>query len=340
MPPKRPWKIACQVFLIVLLLLAVILFWLRRDYQNFLTRSVIADGTVVIEIEKGDTFKRITQKLLDKHVAIEPHWFRYLAHQKQLAHKLKTGEFELHAGLTAPQILDILVLGRTRQYAITFPEGWNFRQMMQAIEKSPYLVHSLSGLKPEAIMVKIDPQQKHPEGWFFPDTYYFEKNMTDLSLLKRAYGRMRRVLKQEWENRSDDVFLQTPYQALILASIVEKETGQASERPVIAGVFSRRLRKGMLLQSDPTIIYGMGDNYQGNIRRRDIHAATPYNTYVIKGLPPTPIAMPGQQAIHAVLHPEKGHSLYFVARGDGSHVFSDTLTGHNRAVDRFQRKKR
>jgi UPF0755 protein len=175
---------------------------------------------------------------------------------------------------------------------------------------------------------------------FFPDTYFFEKHTSDVAILKRAYNKMQSVLKQEWQHKAEALPFKTPYEALILASIVEKETGVVAERTLIAGVFIRRLQTGMLLQTDPTVIYGMGENYQGNISYKDLKTATPYNTYVIRGLPPTPIAMPGRDAIYAALHPDNSNTLYFVARGDGSHEFSVTLKDHNLAVDSFQRKKK
>ena len=190
-------------------------------------------------------------------------------------------------------------------------------------------------------MSTLGATTQHPEGLFFPDTYFFEKNTTDIALLKRAYDRMQIVLAEEWNNKAADLPLKSPYEALILASIVEKETGAKTERPTIAGVFTRRLKTGMMLQTDPTVIYGMGDNYKGNITLKDLHTATLYNTYTIKGLPPTPIALPGRDAIAAALHPEAGDSLYFVARSDnsGTHIFSASLKDHNSAVDTHQRNK-
>jgi UPF0755 protein len=192
----------------------------------------------------------------------------------------------------------------------------------------------------EALMTQLGASEKYPEGLFFPDTYFFEKHTTDVALLKRAYDKMQLVLQQEWFNKAEHLPFNTAYQALILASIVEKETAAKAERTQIAGVFSRRLTQGMMLQTDPTVIYGMGDSYQGNIRSEDLHKETPYNTYKIKGLPPTPIAMPGREAIYAALHPDQSkNSIYFVSRGDGTHIFSSTLDEHNRAVNQFQRQK-
>ncbi len=310
------------------------------DYQRAVENPVVLEKQVYIDIEKGDSLDRITDKLIDQDLAIKPLWFKVLAYTSKSAKKIKAGEYELSPGLNAPEILALFVQGKTRQYAITFPEGWRFKDVLQAIEKNPYLEHTLNSTDSEALMRQLGADVIHPEGLFFPDTYFFEKNMTDVSLLKRAYDRMQQVLQQEWLNKAENLPLKSPYEALILASIVEKETAVVEERPLIAGVFIRRLEKGMLLQTDPTVIYGMGDHYNGDITWDDLKTSTPYNTYVIKGLPPTPIAMPGRDAIYAALHPNSGNSLYFVSRGDGTHMFSSTLKDHNRAVDIFQRKKK
>ena len=252
---------------------------------------------------------------------------------------IKAGEYELLPGLMPEALFALFVSGKTVSYSITLIEGWSFRQMMAEIEAHPVLQQTLSGLSPEAIMQKLGHEDEHPEGRFFPDTYSFQRNTTDLELLRRAYDRMSRILQDAWAERDENIQLKSPYEALILASIVEKETGAASERAEISGVFSRRLRKGMKLQTDPTVIYGMGDRYKGNIRRKDLKEDTPYNTYVHTGLPPTPICMPGADAIAAAVKPKAGKSLYFVAKGDGSHQFSDTLRQHNNAVRKYQLKK-
>ncbi|MGR9115222.1 MAG: endolytic transglycosylase MltG [Gammaproteobacteria bacterium] len=309
--------------------------WLWMDYQSAVTISAV-DSAVTIEIEKGDSFNRITQRLMERGVRLKPLWFKVYAYSHRLAGRLKAGDYEIKQGATAPEILELFISGKTRQYAITFPEGWSFNQVIEAIRNNPYLQHT--NIDSETIMNQLGAEYQHPEGFFFPDTYFFEKNSTDATLLKRAYERMQFILNEEWQQKQDGLPLKSPYQALILASIIEKETGLPSERPLIAGVFIRRLEKGMLLQTDPTVIYGMGGDYQGNIRSQDLKAATPYNTYVNKGLPPTPIAMPGRDAIHAALHPAPGESLYFVAKGDGSHVFSNTLKEHNKAVAVYQLK--
>lgn len=326
----------------ILLLLAIIGGWSWTEYQHARNNPVVPGEKVSIVIKKGDSFENITSKLITQHVSITPMWFKIVAVQEKATTKIKVGEYDLKGGMTAPELLAVLVDGKQKQYSITFPEGWSFKEILQEIAKNPHLEHVLTNTTDHAtLMSKLGAAAVHPEGNFFPDTYFFEKNTSDVALLKRAYDKMQAVLTEEWSKKEANLPLKTPYEALILASIVEKETGAKAERPQIAGVFTRRMELGMLLQTDPTVIYGMGDNYQGNITLKDLKTPTAYNTYTIKGLPPTPIALPGRDAIAAALHPEPGSSLYFVARGDGSgtHVFSASLKDHNSAVDTFQRKK-
>ena len=345
-----------KVIICVLLIVSVAGGMGLHDYQRALNTPAVIGSSILIEIEKGDSFNQITDKLLAQNVDFKPFWFKVIAVQEKAIKKIKTGEYELAPGLTLSEILALFVQGKTRQYAITFPEGWSFKEILQELEKNPNLKHTLHGVDFEALMSRLGAGIKRsaiapgialptasvqsPEGLLFPDTYFFEKHTSDIALLRRAYDKMQLVLKQEWSNKSGALPFKTPYEALILASIVEKETGVVAERPLIAGVFIRRLQSGMLLQTDPTVIYGMGENYQGNIGHKDLITATPYNTYVIRGLPPTPIAMPGRDAINAALHPDNSNTLYFVARGDGTHEFSATLKDHNLAVDNFQRKKK
>jgi len=324
----------------VLLTLIVACGGAWRDYQSALHTPVVVGNPVVIEINKGDSFNQITDKLLVQNLVFKPVWFKVMAISEKTFKKLKTGEYELAPGLTLPEILTLFVQGKTKQYAITFPEGWSFKEILQEVEKNPNLEHTLNNVSFEVLMSRLGADIKHPEGAFFPDTYFFEKKSSDVALLKRAYEKMQLVLQQEWLHKAEGLPIKTPYEALILASIVEKETGVVAERPLIAGVFIRRLQTDMLLQTDPTVIYGMGENYQGDIGHTDLKTVTPYNTYMIKGLPPTPIAMPGRDAIYAALHPDNSNNLYFVARGEGTHVFSSTLKDHNLAVDSFQRKKK
>ncbi|MEQ1559217.1 MAG: endolytic transglycosylase MltG [Methyloglobulus sp.] len=327
-------KIIASVVIVGLILVG----WFMSHYINVLNEPVV-QTKVLLEIEKGDSFDRITTKLLAQGLTIDPLWFKLIAMQKKMTNKLKAGEYELTPGLTVPQILTMFAEAKSKKYTITFPEGWNLKELLQQIGNTPNLQKTLQGQSIAELSTQLGISEKNPEGWFFPDTYHFEKNTTDISILKRAHVKMQSVLQQEWDNKDPNLPYKFPYEALIMASIVEKETGAKHERAMIAGVFTRRLEKGMLLQTDPTVIYGMGDSYKGNIRARDLTTATPYNTYVIAGLPPTPIAMPGQDALHAVMHPDKENNLYFVAKGDGSHYFSATLTEHNHAVDGFQKKK-
>jgi len=323
-----------------LLVLSFATGWMWMDYQQALHHPALIDKIAYIEIEKGDSLDLISDKLVAQNLNVKPFWFKAIAFQDNAFKKLKTGEYELTSGITIPQILALFVQGKTKQHTITFPEGWSFKEILQEIDRNPNLEHTLNSVDFGSLMAKFNSDRKSPEGLFFPDTYFFEKHTSDVSLLKRAYERMQQVLQQEWLTKAEGLPFKTAYEALILASIVEKETGAAAERPVIAGVFIRRLKQNMLLQTDPTVIYGMGESYQGDIKSQDLTTATPYNTYIISGLPPTPIAMPGRDALYAVLHPDKGDSLYFVARGDGTHVFSATLKDHTAAVDKFQRNKK
>jgi UPF0755 protein len=236
-------------------------------------------------------------------------------------------------------LIDLWKRGEVVQYSLTLVEGWNFHQVRAALAKEEKIEHTLDGLSDSEVMDKLGHGGIFPEGRFFPDTYRFVRGMSDVELLKTAYDRLDEVLAKEWE-RAPRCAVHRPYQALIMASLVEKETGVPQERGQIAGVFVRRMAMGMLLQTDPTVIYGLGERYNGKLTRAHLKEPTPYNTYVIAGLPPTPIAMVGREAIHAALNPVAGNSLYFVARGDGSHVFSDDLDAHNSAVREFQLKRR
>lgn len=253
---------------------------------------------------------------------------------------LHSGEYRMTPGMTAQGLIGLWQRGEVVQYSLTLVEGWNFRQVRAALAKHEKIVQTLSGLSDSDVMDKLGHPGVFPEGRFFPDTYRFVRGMTDVEFLKKAYNRLDDVLAQEWSKRAADAPYTDPYQALIMASLVEKETGVTEERGQIAGVFVRRLKVGMLLQTDPTVIYGLGERYNGKLTRAHLKEANPYNTYMVAGLPPTPIAMVGREAIHAALNPVPGSSLYFVARGDGSHIFSDDLDAHNAAVREFQLKRR
>jgi UPF0755 protein len=306
-------------------------------YQTFIQSPVAVPGDrLVFQLQRGAGVRAVARQLVEAGVLSDPYAFIALAYQTKMAGRLKAGEYEIQGGTTPPQLLDLLASGRVIQYPLTLVEGRTFRQAIAAVAADPILVADLAGLSDEDIMTRIGHPGVHPEGRLFPDTYLFPRGMGALDVVKRAYGRMEVVLADEWEKRAPGMPFKDAYEALILASIVEKETGLAAERPEIAGVFVRRMQKGMKLQTDPAVIYGLGGAFDGNLRRVDLTTDTPYNTYTRTGLPPTPIALPGREAIHAVLHPAAGDSLYFVAKGDGSHAFSATLDEHNRAVRRYQ----
>ena len=264
----------------------------------------------------------------------------FLAFQLHVTTKLQVGEYALGHGLTPAGLLNKLASGKVIQHRFTIVEGWTFHQLRAALAADPTVVQTLEGVDDDEVMRRLDAEGVYPEGRFLPETYHYTKGVDDLRLLKRAYLAMQELLNEEWAKRDPDLPLANPDEALTLASIIEKETGQASERPQIAGVFVRRLKLGMLLQTDPTVIYGIGPDYDGNITRVHLRTDTPYNTYTRAGLPPTPISMPGRAAVEAALHPADGKDLYFVARGDGSHAFSATLAEHNRAVRRYQLRRR
>ncbi|WP_421862963.1 endolytic transglycosylase MltG [Motiliproteus sp.] len=290
-------------------------------------------------VEPGTSFNHLLEQLTKQQLIDEPLLFKLHARQQNLAHKIKAGEYLLEPGLTHDGLLQLLVQGKVRSYQVTFVEGQRVSDYIARLQSHPQIEKTLEYDDPQQLAKQLKIEGS-AEGWIYPDTYQFTRGTTDLALLKRAHQRMQQVLEQEWASKQPNLPISSAYEALILASIVEKETGAAFERPEIAGVFTRRLNKGMRLQTDPTVIYGMGDRYKGNITRADLKRKTPYNTYVIKGLPPTPIANPGREAINAALNPASGKSLYFVAKGDGTHQFSATLAEHNKAVYKYQRRGR
>jgi len=269
----------------------------------------------------------------------DPWLFILLAKVKGVETRVRAGEYQIETGMTADELLEKFIQGSALQYSFTVIEGWSFRQMLAAIAEDPVIEHTLEGKSNQEIMTLVGYPEQHPEGMFFPDTYRFPKGTSDVDFLRRAYQVMQKHLTREWNQRDSDLPLESSYEALILASIIEKETGAGFERPLISGVFIQRLKKNMRLQTDPTIIYGLGEKFDGDIRFRDLKKDTPYNTYLHAGLTPTPIALPGLEAIHAALHPAKTEALYFVSKGDGTHHFSATLDEHNTAVRRYQLNK-
>jgi len=256
------------------------------------------------------------------------------------AGNIKAGNYEINEPVTPFRLLRKITAGEVTQVAITFVEGWTFREMRIALDNHPDIAHTTRGLSNDEILQRLKIEQASPEGLFFPDTYHFAKGSSDLRVLRRAHRLMQSHLQARWAKRATDLPLATPYQALILASIIEKETGSEKERALVAAVFLNRLRKGMLLQADPTVIYGMGDAFDGNLRKRDLVTDTPHNTYTRVGLPPTPIAMPGLPSLEAALKSPESDALYFVSRGDGTSHFSQTLGEHERAVTKYQRSRR
>lgn len=325
---------------LLILTVALIAGWYWMAYQNFLKTPLhLPENGQVIQVERGSNLRQLARRLEERGILSNAELLYWHARWHDLANRIRAGEYLIPAGTTPPGLLRILISGKPVEYRLTLLEGWTFRQVMAAIEHDLVLEKTLRGKSPKDIMVAIGHPGEYPEGRFFPDTYSYPRGTSDVDLLRRAYERMQAVLAEAWARRAPDTVVETPYEALILASIVEKETGAAEERAMIAGVFERRLKAGMKLQTDPTVIYGMGDRYQGNIRRSDLLQDTPYNTYVHQGLPPTPICMPGRDAIEAVLHPADGKALYFVAKGDGTHVFSDNLRAHNAAVRKYQLKR-
>lgn len=328
--------------LITLLLLGVVATQIYNDYVAFLNEPItVAPASTTYTVQRGKSFKELANDLHAQGIIREPRYLIVYARLAKVSHRIKAGQYRLAIDMTPRTMIDHFIAGKTAQYSLTILEGWNFRQMMQVIRAHPQLTQTLAPeLDGSQIMQTLGLADQHPEGLFYPDTYHFPIRTTDVDFLLRAYQIMQQKLAAAWVGRAPDTPLQTPYEALILASIIEKETALAQERSLIAGVFVRRLIKGMRLQTDPTVIYGMGELFDGNIRRKDLRKDTPYNTYQRKGLPPTPIAMPSEAAIVAALNPAEGKALYFVARGDGSHYFSATLDEHNAAVRKYQLKKK
>ena len=315
---------------------AGLLVWL--DYHRFTDAPLtIERADATFDVARGASYRDIVRQLHEAGITRDTTWYwRALGRELGVEGKLHAGEYALTQGLTPRQLLVKMAAGEVLQHQFTIVDGWTFKQLRLALAADAGLVQTLPGIADGDIAQRFQIEGGNPEGWFLPETYAWVKGESDFDVLTRAHGAMQKTLDRLWAAREPDPRLETPYQALILASIVEKETGRPDERPLIAGVFMRRLKFGMRLQTDPTVIYGMGESYRGNIRREDLDTDTPYNTYTRDGLPPTPIALPGTAALEATLHPAPGDALYFVARGDGSHEFTATLDEHNRAVQKYQ----
>jgi UPF0755 protein len=296
-------------------------------------------GMREFDIEHGASLRTVSRRLHEAGVLPDAWRFELLGRISGRESALKAGSYQLDASWSALELLDAITGAATvRLDRIALVEGWTFRQLRAALDANPSLKHDTAGLSATGILQLLGIARASPEGLFFPDSYYFPKGTTDVSVLRRAARRMQAMLDQQWAQRSDGLPIQDPYEALIVASIVEKETALKADRPLVAAVLLNRLRKGMRLQADPTVIYGLGEEFDGNLRRQHLEADNPYNTYARPGLPPTPIAMPGLASLAAAVQPAASSALYFVARGDGSSHFSESLDEHNRAVNKYQRQ--
>lgn len=339
-------KRGCLVVLAILVLLvalagaAAALLWQR---QSGFASTPVTPTQASVTVASGDSFTTVLGKLraagIDEGQDLQ---WQMLARELDAAGKLKVGEYSLEPAPTPRELLGNMRQGKVLQYRVTIVEGWNIRQLRAALNRAQPLQHKTTDMSDSELMAALGFAEQHPEGRFLPETYIYQRGDDDLDVLKRAHAAMEKELAAAWASRADDLPLTSPYELLILASIIEKETGLASERPQIAGVFMRRLKMGMRLQTDPTVIYGIGSAYDGNIRKSHLTTDTPYNTYTRAGLTPTPIAMPGRDALQAAAHPAKGDALYFVAVGDGSgaHVFSASYSEHNTAVAQYLQRLR
>ncbi len=328
-------KLIKYLLIIILLNVLALSVWMVIYAKTSLS---LAPSAQEISIKPKSGLKSIANQLVEQGVLTSAWPFVILVKISGKETYLQAGDYTVNKNITPYQLMLSLNHGKATQGSITFIEGKTFKQMREKLAKNDAIDATINQLSDAQVMQSVGRGEDHAEGLFFPDTYYFDRGTSDIVILKRSYDIMQAKLDAEWQNRAPNLPYKNSYQALIMASIVEKETGKASERPMIAGVFINRLRIGMRLQTDPTVIYGMGESYNGNIRRKDLLKDTAYNTYTRYGLPPTPIAMPGLASIHAALHPEDTKSLYFVGKGDGSHAFSATLNEHNRAVSKYQLK--
>lgn len=298
---------------------------------------VLARESVELSIEPGQSPRQVAQAWVSAGVQTDPRWLYEWFRWSGQANRIRAGSYEVHAGITPRVLLDKMVRGDQTLEQLRIIEGWNIRQLRAALAAAPALKQTTAGMTEAQLMAALGAPGASAEGRFFPDTYAYSRGVSDLTVLKRAHALMRQRLDTAWAERADNLPLKSAEEALVLASIVEKETGAAADRSLVAAVFVNRLRIGMPLQTDPTVIYGIGDSFDGNLRKIHLQTDTPYNTYTRGGLPPTPISMPGLAALRATLHPAPSKALYFVSRGDGTSQFSDDLDAHNRAVNKYQR---
>lgn len=331
---------------VLVALTAIVVCWIAaNEFSEYLARPLPIASVQELEVQRGTSLGPLIKQLAARDLLPHPFLFQLYLRATGRGNHIQAGEYLLGPGTTPLDLLDMLERGQVRMHAVTLVEGWTLAQLRAQLRKDTHLKQVLADDMPAADLLGalgVDaPPGRAPEGLFFPDTYMFSGATSDRDILRQAYRRMQQVLDEEWNARAQNLPYRDAYDALIMASIVERETGAAAERPAIAGVFVRRLQKDMLLQTDPTVIYGMGAQFDGNLRRRDLEdGANPFNTYVHRGLPPTPIALAGRAAIRAALQPAAGDALYFVGKGDGSHQFSATLEEHERAVRRYQIEQR
>jgi len=334
------------ILLVIFLATSALALFVWKDYQRFSNELLFPQGLVnsqrfIVDFPEGASLASFVDNLESVSAAKAPRWqWQILVRELKLSRKLKAGEYAFSATDTPRSVLFALAEGKVVQHRISIIEGTRFADLRLTLMQHKAIKQSVTAMSDGEILSAIGAEESHPEGLFLADTYQFPKGFSDLELLKKAYWAQKKMLRNAWDLRQPNLPYSTPYEALIMASIIEKETGKASERPEIAGVFVRRLRLNMRLQTDPTVIYGMGESYKGNIRKVDLQTDTPYNTYTRAGLPPTPIALPGRAAIQAALNPKSGNTLYFVAKGNGAHQFSETLDEHNKAVREYQLKRR
>jgi len=335
-------RLLIKLILALSLLVVISIVVIAYEYQRFETTPLLLDDEgYVYTVQPGSNLQKISQDIHHAGLSELPAFYLYYyGRLQEKAHLIKAGEYLIEPDTTLPQLLEQFIQGQVIQYSFTIIEGMTAQQLIDAVVVDERFSHTLTDTNLTEVMAALGQAQHHGEGEFAPETYHFSAGTTDKDMLNRAFQMMVDNLEQAWQTKAENLPYKTAYEALIMASIIEKETGIAEERAEIAGVFIRRLQKGMRLQTDPTVIYGMGEQYNGNIRRKDLKADTPYNTYTRYGLPPTPIALPSKEAIAAALHPAQGKSLYFVATGqEGRHKFSNTLVEHNNAVRKYQLKK-
>ncbi len=324
-------KTLALLVLLVVAAVAFVIYWSREP--------LIVTGAPAVEfnITQGSSMRSAMRQVHDAGVPASP-WLLEILARGLGSPPVRAGSYRIEPGTTPVGLVDKLSRGDTIKETLTIVEGWTFAQMRAEMGRNRHLRPASMNLSDEALLQKVAPGYQHPEGLFYPDTYFYDRGASDLLVLQQAHQRMLKMLEQSWSKRSADLPYTTPYEALIMASIVEKETGREADRTRVAAVFVNRLKRGMLLQTDPTVIYGVGPAFDGNLRKIDLQTDTPYNTYMRAGLPPTPISLPGRASLDAALNPAPGNDLFFVARGDGSSEFSSNLDDHNRAVNKYQRR--